>query len=853
MHRSRLLTPVILAAVLGIALDQPTSAQTTPDFFLRGAGADANPPTIFLDTTAPTATTAKYKDSTSINFSGGNPWKEVGTWPADQTLTSGTLSALTDLHVWLGLKNSDDQGTNFDLLAELYKNGVLVTSGLTRCITGVTRNPDLAKEATATFASFSAVTFNGTTDQLSLKVWTRIGTNPDNTKCAGHSNAVGLRLYFDATTRPARFGATISVATSGPLTQARVGHTATLLPSGKVLLAGGTGPAGVLNSAELFDPVALSATALTNSLTTARTEHTATLLPQTETLLIAGQDSLGLLFSTEMFNPSSQTFRALSPNVQVLRSGHTATLLLDGRVLITGGQSSGALGSAEAFNAQTVVVFKPAYDPEAGTFTVLPNGRVLILGGETAAGAVASAEVFSPSTNSFSTVTPGLTTARVNHTATLLPTGLVLIAGGQNSSGILASTELYTPSPADTMAPVVNHVIPPSGATGVDLTEIIGVRFSEPVDVRTLTATSVTLTSGGAVAATISPGEQGLMVFVVPSAPLAAGTTYTLSLTTAIKDTSGHPLSAFASQFTTVAAPTITGFTPASGPVGTAVTITGTNFDPVASNNEVKFNGVLATVTSASATSLTATVPSGATTGSITVTTRGGTATIATNFTVITSPVITGFTPTSGPVGTAVTITGANFDASVPSNNIVRFNGTQAIISTVTSTSITTTVPQGATTGPITVTTPQGTATSAESFTVIVPLPSITGFSPSQGKAGTNVTITGQNFDPAPANNQVRFNGVSGAVLSATSTTLIATVPPTATSGFITVTTASGTAQSATSLGVIAITAFSVTPALATLPVGATQQVRAIATFSDGTTLDVTSFTTWGSSNANVA
>src|SRR6266480_6559294 len=90
-------------------------------------------------------------------------------------------------------------------------------------------------------------------------------------------------------------------AASGPLTQARVGHTATLLPSGKVLIAGGAGPAGVLNNAELFDPVTLSATALTNGLTTARTEHTLTVLPQRETLLIAGQDNLGVLFSTEMF------------------------------------------------------------------------------------------------------------------------------------------------------------------------------------------------------------------------------------------------------------------------------------------------------------------------------------------------------------------------------------------------------------------------------------------------------------------------------------------------------------------------------------------------------------------------
>src|SRR5207244_7879315 len=187
--------------------------------------------------------------------------------------------------------------------------------------------------------------------------------------------------------------------------------------------------------------------------------------------------------------------------------------------------------------------------------------------------------------------------------------------GGQSRSGILASIALYTPSPADTVAPVVNQVSPPSGATGVDLAEIIGVRFSEPVDVRTLTATSVTLTSGGAVAATLSPGEQGLMVFLVPSVPLAAGTTYTLSLTSEVTDTSGNPLTPFTSQFTTVAAPTITGFSPASGPVGTAVTITGTNFDPVASENQVKFNGVLATVTAASATSLTASVPGGATTG----------------------------------------------------------------------------------------------------------------------------------------------------------------------------------------------------------------------------------------------
>jgi hypothetical protein len=113
---------------------------------------------------------------------------------------------------WIGLKNSDDQGTQFDLRTEIYRNNVLVTVGETRCITGVTRNPSLAKEVAVPVGSVSNPNL-GPGDVLSLRVFTRIGTNPDGTKCAGpggsHSNAVGLRLYYDSTTRPSRFGALI--------------------------------------------------------------------------------------------------------------------------------------------------------------------------------------------------------------------------------------------------------------------------------------------------------------------------------------------------------------------------------------------------------------------------------------------------------------------------------------------------------------------------------------------------------------------------------------------------------------------------------------------------------------------
>ena len=126
-------------------------------------------------------------------------------------LASGTVTNLSELHVWLGLKNSDDIGTQFDLRAEVFKDDIVVASGETRCITGITRNPNLAKEVAVPFDPFQPVEYDGTTDTLSLRVLTRIGTNPEDSKCAGpggsHNNAVGLRLYFDTVSRPSRFEA----------------------------------------------------------------------------------------------------------------------------------------------------------------------------------------------------------------------------------------------------------------------------------------------------------------------------------------------------------------------------------------------------------------------------------------------------------------------------------------------------------------------------------------------------------------------------------------------------------------------------------------------------------------------
>ncbi|HEY5865836.1 MAG TPA: hypothetical protein VI542_09870 [Candidatus Tectomicrobia bacterium] len=129
---------------------------------------------------------------------------------ADRKLTSMSPAIL-----WIGLKNSDDQGTNFDVRVEVLKNGSPLASGEARCITGVTRNAAKAKEVSVSLGMMpndtdatDASVASG--DILSLRILTRIGTTPEDTKCPGHANAGGLRMYYDASNRTASFGANLT-------------------------------------------------------------------------------------------------------------------------------------------------------------------------------------------------------------------------------------------------------------------------------------------------------------------------------------------------------------------------------------------------------------------------------------------------------------------------------------------------------------------------------------------------------------------------------------------------------------------------------------------------------------------
>jgi hypothetical protein len=238
--------------------------------------------------------------------------------------------------------------------------------------------------------------------------------------------------------------------------------------------------------------------------------------------------------------------------------------------------------------------------------------------------------------------------------------------------------------------------------------------------------------------------------------------------------------------------PAITTFSPTSGPVGTSVTINGSDLGGA---TDVEFNGTdAASFTVNSSTKITAAVATGTTSGTISITTPDGTATSAGNFTVTLPPPpkVKSFSPTKSVTGTTVTIGGLNFTGATA----VTFNGTDAQSFTVnSSTKITAVVAAGTTSGKISVTTPSGTGTSEDGFKVVVPpMPKVKKISPSKGPVGTSVVIKGSGFTGTSV---VRFNGTDAQSFTVMSSEKItAVVAAGTTTGPVSVTAPGGTTTS---------------------------------------------------------
>ena len=169
-------------------------------FMHAGVCSAANPSGLTLNAVAPTASAAANRDSPKLKFAGGNKWQEIGAWSG--STFNGTLSALQNSRVWLGLKDSDDVGTRFDVRVEVRRNNTLLTTGETYCIQGLVKAPQSAKDVSVPMGSFSPVSLTGA--KLTMNVYARIGTNGSGQFCGGHNNADGLRLYFDSASRASK-------------------------------------------------------------------------------------------------------------------------------------------------------------------------------------------------------------------------------------------------------------------------------------------------------------------------------------------------------------------------------------------------------------------------------------------------------------------------------------------------------------------------------------------------------------------------------------------------------------------------------------------------------------------------
>ncbi len=748
----------------------------------------------------------------TINGSGFNP-------TASQNLVAfnnnaiGTVTAATktSLVVTFSIKPR----TAGSLTAIVVTNGI--ASGTATQVASVI--PVVTSSTSSLAANATTLTING----LGFDPVANRNTVSFNNGAAGTvTAATATSLTVTLSTRPTTAGSLTAVVTTNSMSSGTAVQVATVTP---VVTA--TNSNLLANAATLtitgfgFDPTPANNTVVLNSGAVGTvTTATATVLTVTFSTRPASVGSLTAIVTTNGVSSGAAIQVATvipmvtSSTVNLAANSNTVTIngfafdpVASRNVVVF---NNGAIGTVTAATQQALTVTFSTRPTSAGSLTAVVTTNSIVNGA-----AVQIANVIPKVTSSNASLGANSATIAISGFgfSTTAASNTVVFSGGVVGTVTAATTTLLTVtlSSRPTIVGNLTAVVTTNSLSSGSAVQVATVVPTVTSSTTALATGTTTLTIAGfGFSSTITNNSIAFNNGAVGI--ITAATTTSLSVTLAALPNIGGPLTvvvttgAFSSAATPIAtvAPVVTSTTTSIAATGNTVTISGSNFSPIAANNTVVFDrGAIGAVTSATTTSLTVTFSTKpATAGSLTaiVTTSGISSGTAVQVATVT-PIVTSSTTSLGINAATMVISGFGFDLVAAKNTVVMNNGAVGTVTAASATSLTVTFSTKPTAlGSLTAVVTSNLMSSGAAVQIATVAPAVTVSTATLAANAATVTITGAGFSTVAANNTVAFNnGAVGTVTTATATSLIVTfsTKPQTVGGLTAIVTTNGTSSGA--------------------------------------------------------